>query len=481
MSDRNINFKRNIYETPSTAHGKEKKINLLSKLILCNSMVYICLLIQLCIFSFCIYILYKQNHNILFPGLFTIVKEIVCCTMYGFVLAGDYTLLTSNILNQLTNPEYSICKAILLDTLAYIFLVIGILCFKRKPKYLMREKGRLSMWKRGNLFLLIISLILIVLFFRNVGGLIYYLNNLGIRQILNSGNGYLNYTFVLSLCCCGFFYAYLQNRTIKRLYSFLTMFLFTLLMLIIYGGRNPILLFLMMLCAIYNFTYKKISISRFINIKTLIIVLFTCFVFVALPAFRSTNIYDDLKSEGISAIVDSISDASVTSLMAANTLNRYTFIYEYYENWDNKWIFSSYLDLIPSFIPRNIYPEKPPMDEGLYIQSTINTGINYKPSMSSDDLPSKASMPPGITIGYINFGIIGLCLSTFIQGYIISYFYFFALNSKSFIGSCIYINILLNFGLSNLSIGYCLVNIIYILFISVFCYKSRMYRTIKKV
>ena len=443
-------------------------------------MIYICLLIQLFIFSFCIYILYKQNHDILFPGLFIIVKEIVCCTMYGFILAGDYTLLTSNILNKLANPEYSICKAILLDTLAHVFLVIGILCYKKKPKYCLKEKKGIISLKKGNRLLLIISIILIVLFFRNVGGLIYYLNNLGIRQILNSGNGYLNYTFVLSICCCGFFYTFLRNKTNKKLLSFLVMFVFTLLMLIIYGGRNPILLLLMLLFSVYRFTYRKISISRFINIRTLIVIICTCFIFVALPAFRSTNIYDDLKAEGMSAIVDSISDASVTSLLAANTLNRYTFIYEYYADWDNKWYFSSYLDLIPSFIPRNIYTNKPPMDEGLYIQSSINTGINYQPSMSSDDLPSKASMPAGASIGYINFGIIGLCLSMIIQGYVISYFYYSALKSKSFVGSCIYTNVLLNFGLSNLSIGLTFVNIIYILIISILCYKCRMYR-IKKI
>ncbi|MGQ7112601.1 hypothetical protein ACUOFC_34980, partial [Escherichia sp. TWPC-MK] len=58
----------------------------------------------------------------------------------------------------------------------------------------------------------------------------------------------------------------------------------------------------------------------------------------------------------------------------------------------NVWLGKSYLDLFKAPLPRSIYPEKPPVDDGMYIR-TIAEGYNVTPSRPVQELYA-SSWPP---------------------------------------------------------------------------------------
>ena len=97
----------------------------------------------------------------------------------------------------------------------------------------------------------------------------------------------------------------------------------------------------------------------------------------------------------------------------------YVSIVDYFDSND-KWDGASFLGLMSAFIPSSFYPDKPPVDDGMYLYS-IAHGNNVNPPMPTRDLDGTSW--PLETFGsmYANFGFIGVIVGMFFLGYIISY------------------------------------------------------------
>jgi len=84
---------------------------------------------------------------------------------------------------------------------------------------------------------------------------------------------------------------------------------------------------------------------------------------------------------------------------------------------DRLWWGASYLDLLAAPIPRTLLPDKPPVDEGVYL-SAIAMGHEVRPSMPARMLPI-SSQPMGTWATYMNFGVVGFLAAMFLSGAVV--------------------------------------------------------------
>ncbi|KAA6314588.1 hypothetical protein EZS27_034820, partial [termite gut metagenome] len=138
-------------------------------------------------------------------------------------------------------------------------------------------------------------------------------------------------------------------------------------------------------------------------------------------------------------------------------------------NWDNMWYGKSYVDLFYSWIPRSIFIDKPPIDEGIYI-ANLYLGDSFQPTTPAHSMVFY-SWPPGtMGIGYINFHIIGIVLAYFILGRIqkIIQLIFIEMNYAPFI-LFLYTFIVIKFQLTNFYIFSAINYILLLIVFSFFC------------
>lgn len=86
------------------------------------------------------------------------------------------------------------------------------------------------------------------------------------------------------------------------------------------------------------------------------------------------------------------------------------------------WWGRSYVDLIFAPIPRRLFPNKPPIEEGTYLIN-IARGHRVAPPFPYLDMPSISGIPPGNWVGYMNFHVPGLMFLSFISGFLLSVVY----------------------------------------------------------
>ncbi|GFP74221.1 O-antigen polymerase [Clostridium fungisolvens] len=445
-------------------------------------MILILALIQLIVFVFLIYKLYKIENDYFFPAIILIIKQIICESIYAILLYNDNSIMDLSISNYLSVPlNTAVCKALIIDTMAYIVLYCGIRFSKPKSYDVNKDQYNYvtsKKWRMNALIVILIGILSEILFFNKVGGFTYYFNNLYNRQVVSAGSNYINFTLIISIGVAAYVVSVISNW--KRRVGLIPIVIsgISLFAIVLYGGRNPILYLLVMVFGTINFLYKKISFKDFNKLKVILLTVVVVFLFILLPSLRDSDSIETINNKGFSSAFEVLSNTSIQTLTTANTLDRATFIYDYY-TLDKWWLGKSYLEVIPSLIPRNIYKNKPAMDEGLYINSILSTHIDYHPFMPSDNFPVKSSFPVGISMGYINFGILGMIISMFLQGKLLSYLYYTAKKSRSFMWILIYLIFNLSFNFSNLGITSCIFNSVFIIFISVI-FLNKRYMQIKE-
>jgi hypothetical protein len=106
---------------------------------------------------------------------------------------------------------------------------------------------------------------------------------------------------------------------------------------------------------------------------------------------------------------------NIENLISGNSyVNIQLYIIDHF-NTENIWYGRSYIDLFYAWLPRSVFTDKPPVDDGMYIVNHYY-GYFFQPS-TPIRLMIQTSWPPGtMGIGYINFHFIGIILAYFILG-----------------------------------------------------------------
>ena len=85
------------------------------------------------------------------------------------------------------------------------------------------------------------------------------------------------------------------------------------------------------------------------------------------------------------------------------------------------WYGSGLLSFFNAFIPRALYPDKPVVDNGIYVIA-MSTGQQVTPPMVPGDLPHYG-WPEGYMSGYMEAGWIGLVLGVILSCYLVNFIF----------------------------------------------------------
>jgi hypothetical protein len=302
---------------------------------------------------------------------------------------------------------------------------------------------------------LLIGGISYVSFLNSIGGLGVLLYNLDRRTALAAGSGYLlSLLSMLPFALLILIYSMRLRRTPLKIALIGLMILVTAAVYSSFGGRRLTVELCLFALLVWHYGVRRI---RRITWQAPVLLLLLIPYLVAIPLLRSTGAveyYSQKPNELGGEIVANLKRA-VTDLSSIDT---YVFITSYF-TLDNLWLGRAYMDLLVAPIPSGILPDKPPIDDGVYLV-TLATQRNVTPGTPFADLVPTSWPPETLGTLYMNFWIPGVLIGMYLLGgsYGVAYRYM-QLSDFSLLSIILYGNVMLTFGFSNLRIVQTLVNV----------------------
>ena len=302
----------------------------------------------------------------------------------------------------------------------------------------------------GTLLSFFVGMLGYLTFLRGVGGFSVLTSNLSIRTQMTAGNGYLlsltTTSLTLSVVC--YIYTFKYKRSFIKYLFLLLLILFVGFLLTSLGGRKQTLQLITFSLISWHYgvkRFKKIPKKIWLLIPILVIYI------VGIPILRSPDGIETLLNNP-KYLAAEVKDNIGKSTKEISYIDTYLFITNHFDV-NNIWLGSSFKDLLSAPIPSSIMPNKPPIDEGVYIRTIAEESSNIKPSMPFKELFPSSWPPETIGTMYMNFWIPGVIIGMFLLGaiYKVAYLYMkkCGFNAHSVM---VYCYILLNFHLSNLRI-----------------------------
>lgn len=392
---------------------------------------------------------FKDNFH---PIVLASFLNLISIVPYLFLLTIGKIQLSEKVTSHytFTTVEESIFKFTMVYLIGYCSLLAGMMIVSFNKK----EKTNIEFldFKKNNIriqffipMIIIATLGAYLHFLNKIGGLNYLLNNLELRAQMTSGNGYiLSAMPLMTLSILLLIYTYWKNSGlfIRMLLSFLV--IMNVLIETSLGGRKSTLFIIIFILLISNYSIKKV---RFLSLKVVLSIFAGSVYFVTVPILRSSGGF----FENISNLGQSMSSSLTNLFLGLSYIDHYVLILNNF-NLSNFWLGKSFLDMFFAPIPSFIFPNKPPIDDGMYIRS-IAEGWEVTPNSSRLDLFQSSWPPETFGVMYLNFGIVGIILGFFLLGYIYQKMYNAMLSSNySFFSIYLYGFVVLNFEFSNLRI-----------------------------
>jgi len=337
----------------------------------------------------------------------------------------------------------------LLQTLAYISLVCGILVFK--PKTGIAEHNSFSfnprrvLWITACLFAVAMSGYAFFLF--RIGGLGYLLTHLKDRVSLQGGQYSL---ILLELFPLVLLLILLLSRyygKVAKKYFFLLLCLF-FLVYTSFGGRKPAMIVAFAGLGGWHYYVEKIRVNKSTVLAGIIACVLLVSYIIAIPILRGGNqklIATD-KNPGYTVSKNFLYNFSYVfiDVFAAN-----------YFNDSNAWHMEGYFAPAGAFMHKGDKGGIPQVDQGVYFKSIYLQQKDFRPPMPRRSV-SKTSWPTeNFGFAYANFLWIGIVVFFFLQGLVFSGVY--RLFQKQYFNPVtllFYLQVLVQFNFSSLRIAF---------------------------
>lgn len=345
---------------------------------------------------------------------------------------------------------------------------------KKKAEYYIKEVNinYTGLFRAGIICFLIGAFSRVFLILR-AGGLRVIWSSLYNRTNMLAGAGYIDYLTVCMTFGLSAIEIYVLNLK-KHKPLFIILCGIAVILNIAFGNRSPLMKMVLALFFVYWYTSpKRINWKRIINLRNVLLAIVLVTLLIVLPQFRSASFQlnstmteDIVKKsfQNMSSIFDQISfyDEDVYSF--------------YYFSKGHFWNGRSYTSLFTAWIPRSLYPGKPPIDEGMYLRA-IMKGYDIVPPMSVsalNDLTVSSSVPfTTCGIMYANFGMFGVIIGGLLTGIIIVGQYKKMKKTNSLADILIYQIICTRLAFTNKGIVELLISLVIIKCICGFVYKTQ--------
>jgi hypothetical protein len=396
------------------------------------------------------------RHDLFAPDRLAAVLYGVRILPFFFMAAADpQSAIDYQVRNHpaVTDLEMSIMTYGLVQCAGFLALLVGIRSrlFASLGRALRLDHGDYS---PGRLRVAVIvsfaaGLMLFSAFLDKVGGLAFVLRNLGIRTTITAGYGYYTsaYTVLFTLGALTAVYSLRRGVTAPRFVYMIVAVLLSAALLSATGGRSSTVE--LSFAAILVWHYGVSPITR-IRARYLVPILLIAAYIVVIPVLRRPGGYEKLTSDP-SAFAAEVK-GNLDQLGGGNSfVDIQVFVVGYFHP-GNIWWGASYVDLLTAPLPRRLYPDKPPVDDGVYLNSLL-LGMEVKPPMPFYQLSITSWPPSTFGIMYMNFWIPGVLAGMALVGVIYRITYQYLVNSSMGLFSIIvYAFIMWRFQLSNLNL-----------------------------
>jgi hypothetical protein len=250
------------------------------------------------------------------------------------------------------------------------------------------------------------------LFLAKIGGLTRLWMLLYNRTLITGGTGYLYLAYSLLFTFFGVLLAYSLRfrRSLARRAAVGVGLLLVVVVLASTGGRTGAIFALFF--ALLTVHYGVRPVRRLVTPGT-VLVGAVLFVFILImPLFRTTGATARYLERPELLLRDGF--RGVRQVVPQFSIADEGMVIVRYFTPDRLWWGASYLDLLSAPIPRTLIPDKPPVDEGVYLMA-ITHGHDVRPSMPARQLPVTA-WPMGNWVMYMNFGLPGFVAAMFLSG-----------------------------------------------------------------
>ena len=332
-----------------------------------------------------------------------------------------------------TYPEEVVNKYFYFKLVTWLCVNLGITIYQRfksnQFKFVYYDKfsgggngNRVKYYfKIGILFFLLGIIVKLYTIF-SIGGIMYILIHLQARKSLMEGFYYneMIATTFLTLSVILIELYWLAKSTFRSKMLFFIVFIVAIMNSMVFGARKPALDLLLLVLMTYHFCGSKLSIRGLFKPKSLLVIGILIMYMVMIPMLRlekESKLIDNPKG-WVEAGLENISSISHEFSYMEGEM----FVFEYFDN-DNIWLGRPYANIFLQWIPRSLYPNKPPMDDGMYLVNMMY-GQQVTPDMSPDDMMYDTSEPFTMEGAlYANFGFLGLVFGGFIIGLLYQFSY----------------------------------------------------------
>lgn len=256
-----------------------------------------------------------------------------------------------------------------------------------------------------------LGLLLLSMIFQSVGGLTNFLSNLSQRTDMLAGYGpALKFSALFIQLAILYFFS-IKYKT-SPTYANIILF-FGMLILFTLGSRTAPIFLLFTALVYLHFCHKKFTFS-------LRVFLLFSIIFIA-GVVLSLSRYDDFDSK-LQLQLSEVSFELWFALIGGyfTYIIRDSVIISYFSE-NEFWYGSGLWSFLYAFIPRALYPEKPVIDNGIYVIAMSN-GQQVTPPMVPIDLPGYG-WPEGYMSGYMEAGWLGLFLGIILSCYLINFIF----------------------------------------------------------
>jgi len=370
---------------------------------------------------------YRSSFGIFSPSglvsLYSFLKfSAECLVIVNFTSLVSFVSLYGVSENQYISQ--AILISFLVSSLSYIILWTGSYSMRRSyslsigSKFRMglesKHKKKISRWfisiiSIRYLVLLIFGLLLILVIFQSSGGIINYMSNTSQRYQMLAGYGAVLKFGTLFIQLAILYFFSIKYKT-SPIYAYLII-IFGMSVLFTLGGRTgPI--FLLFAALVYvHFYHKKFAFT--LKLFLFFIIVFIVSVYISLLRFQNLDSILELQ---LSAVPFKLWYGVIGGYFTY--IIRDSVIITYFSENDF-WHGSGLLSFIYAFIPRSLYPDKPVVDNGIYVIA-MSVGQKVTPPMLPENLPNYG-WPEGYMSGYMEAGWIGLILGVILSCYLINF------------------------------------------------------------
>lgn len=381
------------------------------------------LTITLSIIPISLFLYQVKKKNFFGPTSMLSLSMIIKVIPISLLIVFNMTEFISNInvRNAVRIPEVQV-NYLLLQYLGFIILQLFLFPITNEKIEVDRIE-RPFLEKKIKLLSYILLFIGIVSFFivmQQVGGLVYFLNNLHQRTVLLKNVGLAKVTLGLAnYSPLVYLYSYKYNN--KKAPKFLWIFVFLIGLMSGLGGRKDLVFTVVKALFFYNIFVENIKIKKIFSLRTLLFMFFIIFIILFLPSLRSQDAFNELTNNS-NVFRDLFDNVIITLLSYFSYVPYFMFIVSQF-SYSNFWYGMSFSSLLTAGIPSRFLNEKLPVDDGMYIYSMALGRENVRPPMTSNEL--NLTSYPLETFGsmYANFGSIGIIFGYGALGYVIKRIY----------------------------------------------------------